>query len=136
VVHSRRLSDQRVRRVHLYFIPAIPLVLSACGGGGASESSEIIVYKATASLQCGADLTTQENLNATVAALRVAGATVNTASCGNTGNPSPAVCGISNGDVWIVSVPERSFSVAQSQGFASALGLPNLRAMACRSGGS
>lgn len=136
MIRSRRLSDKRARRFHLCFIAAISLALSACGGGDPSDPPEVTVYKATASLQCGPNLTTQENLNSTVAALRAAGATVNTAACGNTGSPSPAVCGVSNGDVWIVSVPEQSLGVAQSQGFDRTTGLPNLKAMACRSAGS
>jgi hypothetical protein len=112
------------------------VVLSACGGGSATNPAEVVVYRATASLQCGPNLTTQENLNSAVAALRSAGVTVNTASCGNTGNPSPAVCGIWNGDVWVVSVPEQSLSTAHAMGFGEAPELPNLKTMSCRAGGA
>ena len=114
----------------------LTVVLSACAGGSSSDRQEVLTYKATGSLQCGPNVTTQENLNATVSALKAAGVTVSSASCGNTGNPTLAVCGIWNGDVWVIAVPEASLNDAQAQGFALAAGLPQLITTQCRAGGA
>ena len=114
----------------------LTVVLSACGGSSSSDGREVLTYKATGSLQCGPNATTQENLNVTVSALKAAGVTVNSASCGSTGNPAPAVCGIPNGDIWVIAVSEESFNVAQAQGFVTAAGLPQLITTPCRVGGA
>ena len=68
--------------------------MTACGNGSSSADKAILVYKSTGTLTCGPDLTTQANLDASVLALKATGVTVTSASCGNTGNPTPAVCGV------------------------------------------
>jgi hypothetical protein len=110
------------------------LVLGACGGGdtsAADDAASVLVYKATASQSCAATATTQNNLNTAVAALRAAGAMVQSATCGNTGNPILAVCGIWNGDVWVVAVSQPTLATALAQGFESASVLPLLKTAAC-----
>ncbi len=112
MVHLSCFLTKSSQQVCSLLILLSTVVLGSCGGSEANTPAEVVVYRATSSLQCGPNLTTQENLNSTVAALRSAGITVNTASCGNTGNPSPAICGIWNGDIWVVSIPEQSLSAA------------------------
>ena len=136
MVHRYPFSIQPTYRASLGFVIILPLALSGCGGDSANGATEVLVYKATTSLQCGPNGTTQANLDATVTAVRTAGVTVSTASCGHTGNPSPAVCGIWNGDVWVLSVPEKSLSAAKVQGFGEATDLPNLKTLPCHAGGA
>lgn len=109
------------------------LMVAACGGGDSSseDATSVLVYKATASQSCGVTATTQSNLNAAVAALRAAGAVVQSAACGNTGNPILAMCGVWNGDVWVVGVSQPTLATALAQGFESAGVLPLLKTAAC-----
>ncbi len=91
-----------------------------------------LAYKASGSAQCEASKTTQPNLEAEVAALRAAGATVLRSGCSNDGLAHPTVCGAPNGDLFSIEVPAKSAEIIKRAGFRPAAEFPSALAMPCR----
>jgi len=83
----------------------VALGMLGCGG---SDDAAVVLYKPAGSLQCGPTQTTQARLAAEVRALRQAGAVVLASRCANDGLLRVALCGVSNGDRFSVTVTTAS----------------------------
>jgi hypothetical protein len=105
------------------------VAIAACGG---SDDADAVLYKSAGSLQCSPSQTTQVRLDSEVSSLRAAGATVTASHCANDGAVHPAGCGMSNGDLFSVTVSPASASPAQQRGYLPASEFPAARTMACR----
>jgi hypothetical protein len=108
----------------------VPLALPGCGGG--TDETPAVLYKSAGSVQCAASQMTQARLDAAVAGLRTAGATVAASSCAVDGMPHPALCGTDSGELFSVTVPPTSVTVAQQAGFRPASDYPSAKAAACQ----
>lgn len=108
---------------------AICILVTACGG---SDTADTVLYKQSGSLQCAPSQTTQVRLNAEVAALQAAGASVSASSCANDGVAHAALCGAENGDLFAVTVSPGSEHLAVQAGFVSAGNYPGARPLACQ----
>lgn len=107
------------------------LLLQACNRADATPQ---LFHKSAGSLQCDPSRTTQANLDAEIAALRAAGATIERSGCSIDGLAHPALCGRPNGDLFTVEVAGRSIEIARRAGFRPAGDFPDAMAIPCRNG--
>lgn len=105
------------------------LALVGCGG---SDDTASVLYKPTGTLQCTATQTTQARLDTEVVSLQGAGAFVIASNCANDGEAHVTLCGAENGDLFSVTVPPSSESLARQLGYQSASQYSSTRPIACQ----
>ena len=112
----------------------LALLLSACGGGSRAdaEAAGVVLWRASGSLQCEAELTTQPRLDEAVAALKAAGVAVQSAQCAQDGRMRAAVCGTDKGEAWRVTVAAAAVDQALTQGWRRVEPGQEITPMACR----
>lgn len=114
-------------------LPVLAVVasLTACGGdeeGADTRLAGIKVFKSMESLQCrGGGV----SLAALQAQLTAANIQVQSAECGNDGQPAPTVCGVPDGRIGIFDIPVGQASAADAAGFKPLTTLPGAKTIPC-----
>lgn len=114
-------------------LPVLAVVasLTACGGdeeGADTRLAGIKVFKSMESLQCGGG---GVSLAALQAQLTAANIQVQSAECGNDGQPAPTVCGVPDGRIGIFDIPVGQASAADAAGFKPLTTLPGAKTIPC-----
>ena len=116
-------------------LPAIAFVVTACQAAPpaasppAAPSATVAYYRYAGSKQCERGGKTLEALQGELAA---AGAPTGRASCGHDGRMYAQGCGMPDGRILVVHVPQSRAGVAASLGLKPLSELPEAAVVACR----
>jgi len=116
----------------LVFMPA--LLLSACGGGSRAdaEAAGVVLWRASGSLQCEAELTTQARLDEVVSrGSEVLSLSIGEPDAGG-GRSASVRAGGQEGEAWRVTVAAAAVDQALTQGWRRVEPGQEITPMACR----
>ena len=111
------------------------LMLAACGGGSDPAAAARTLVMPTGSLQCEPSRSTDARRLAVAATLQAQGVTVERSACATDPRPRIALCGVANGDLFLLVVRGAHAPTEATLGLQPADTVPGLQEAPCAAGG-
>jgi hypothetical protein len=113
---------------------ALLLLLTACGGGSDTAVAARTLVMSTGSLQCEPSRSTDARRLAVAAMLQAQGVTIERSACATDPRPRITLCGVANGDLFLLVVRGAHAPTETALGLQPADTVPGVQEAPCSPG--